>query len=68
MRMQKIGSKWYEMLVQAANNCRGDEHAQQLRRGGKFLTHVWLLMAYFGLTDHSAKFREPPPIARLITK
>ncbi|KAK3220409.1 hypothetical protein Dsin_014379 [Dipteronia sinensis] len=67
-KWQKIGSKWFEMLVQAANNCRGNEHAQQLRRGGEFLTHVWLLMAYFGLTDHSVISREPRPIARLFTK
>ncbi|KAK2652705.1 hypothetical protein Ddye_012561 [Dipteronia dyeriana] len=67
-KWQKIGSKWFKMLVQAANNCRGNEHAQQLRRGGEFLTHVWLLMAYFGLTDHSVISREPRPIGRLFTK
>ncbi|KAK1580913.1 hypothetical protein Q3G72_001306 [Acer saccharum] len=67
-KWQKIGNKWFEMLVQAANNCRGNEHAQQLRRGGEFLSHVWLLLAYFGLTDHSVISREPRPIARLFTK
>ncbi|KAK2652771.1 hypothetical protein Ddye_012679 [Dipteronia dyeriana] len=67
-KWQKIGSKWFEMLVQAANNCRGNDHAQQLRRGGEFLTHVWLLMAYFGLTDHSVISKEPRPIARLFTR
>ncbi|KAK2652766.1 hypothetical protein Ddye_012622 [Dipteronia dyeriana] len=67
-KWQKIGSKWFKMLVQAANNCRGNEHAQQLRRGGEFLTHVWLLMAYFALTDHSVISKEPRPIARLFTR
>jgi|UniRef100_A0A2N9F672 hypothetical protein len=43
---------WLEMLGHAASQCRGSHHAQQLRRGGELLTHVWLLMAHFGLTDH----------------
>ncbi|KAI8015171.1 hypothetical protein LOK49_LG05G01136 [Camellia lanceoleosa] len=42
---------WIEMLGHAASQCRGRYHAQQLRRGGEFLTHVWLLMAHFGLND-----------------
>ena len=43
---------WLEMLGHAASQCRGSHHAQQLRQGGELLTHVWLLMAHFGLTDH----------------
>ena len=43
---------WLEMLGHAASQCRGSHHAQQLRRGGELLTHVWLLMEHFGLTDH----------------
>ena len=43
---------WLEMLCHAAGQCRGRHHAQQLRRGGELLTHVWLIMAHFGLTDH----------------
>ncbi|CAL5387155.1 unnamed protein product [Camellia sinensis] len=43
---------WLEMLCHAASQCKGRLHAQQLRRGGELLTHVWLLMAHFGLTDH----------------
>ncbi|KAL4597571.1 hypothetical protein ACB092_11G000100 [Castanea dentata] len=43
---------WMEMLGHAASLCRGRHHAQQLRRGGELLTHVWLLMAHYGLTDH----------------
>ncbi|CAL5387133.1 unnamed protein product [Camellia sinensis] len=43
---------WLEMLCHAASQCKGRLHAQQLRQGGELLTHVWLLMAHFGLTDH----------------
>ncbi|XP_044500877.1 uncharacterized protein LOC123221953 [Mangifera indica] len=43
---------WMEMMGNAAKKCKGREHGQQLRNGGEFLTHVWLLMAHFGLTDH----------------
>ncbi|KAI9159956.1 hypothetical protein LWI28_004688 [Acer negundo] len=49
----------------ATSRCKANEHAQQLRRGGEFLTHVWLLLAHFGLTGHvriiSAQLR---PVAR----
>ena len=47
-----IKNVWLEMLGHAASQCKGRLHAQQLRRGGELLTHVWLLMAHFGLTDH----------------
>lgn len=47
-----INHVWLEMLGHAASQCKGRQHAQQLRRGGEYLTHVWLLMAHFGLTDH----------------
>ncbi|GMP49559.1 hypothetical protein CsSME_00016498 [Camellia sinensis var. sinensis] len=49
---QIIGGVWVEMLCHAASQCSGRYHAQQLRRGGELLTHVWLLMAHFGLNDH----------------
>ncbi|XP_048234893.1 uncharacterized protein LOC8270919 isoform X4 [Ricinus communis] len=42
---------WVEMLAYAASQCRGVYHAQQLRRGGELLTHVWLLMSHLGLTE-----------------
>ncbi|KAL7264614.1 hypothetical protein ACSBR1_002553 [Camellia fascicularis] len=51
-RWEIIGEVWVEMLCHAASQCSGRFHVQQLRRGGKFLTHVWLLMAHFGLNDH----------------
>ena len=47
-----IKNVWLEMFGHAASLCKGRLHAQQLRRGGELLTHVWLLMAHFGLTDH----------------
>ncbi|KAL3726190.1 hypothetical protein ACJRO7_031133 [Eucalyptus globulus] len=60
-----ISGVWVEMLCHAATSCKGSYHAQQLRRGGELLTHVWLMMAHFGLTDH---FQIPhtPAIAELI--
>ncbi|XP_058185870.1 uncharacterized protein LOC131303096 [Rhododendron vialii] len=43
---------WMEILGYAASQCKGRQHAQRLRRGEEYLTHLWLLMAHFGLTDH----------------
>ncbi|XP_042491115.1 uncharacterized protein LOC122070933 [Macadamia integrifolia] len=42
---------WIEMMSYAANQCRGTNHAQQLRQGGEFITHVWLLMAHLGIAQ-----------------
>ncbi|XP_015901604.3 uncharacterized protein LOC107434632 [Ziziphus jujuba] len=50
-KWEMISNVWVEMLAYAASQCRGNYHAQQLRRGGELLTHVWLLMAHFGLTE-----------------
>ncbi|KAF4399372.1 hypothetical protein G4B88_022455, partial [Cannabis sativa] len=47
-----INNVWVEILCYAANQCQGNHHAQQLRRGGELLTHVWLLMAHLGITKH----------------
>ncbi|KAK2651387.1 hypothetical protein Ddye_011243 [Dipteronia dyeriana] len=50
-----MGYDWLRlvgMLAYAASRCKANEHTQQLRRGGEFRTHVWLLLAHFGLTDH----------------
>ncbi|GKA03010.1 hypothetical protein Tco_0675791 [Tanacetum coccineum] len=51
-RMWKVMSQvWIEILAYAATHCRGFHHLQQLRKGGEFLTHVWLLMAHLGITE-----------------
>ncbi|GKV20252.1 hypothetical protein SLEP1_g30407 [Rubroshorea leprosula] len=46
-----IKDMWLELLAYAAFHSRDSQHGQQLRRGGELLTHVWLLMAHFGLTE-----------------
>ncbi|KAL8128750.1 hypothetical protein V2J09_017905 [Rumex salicifolius] len=46
-----ISKVWVEILGYAAIHCRGTQHAQQLRKGGELLTHVWLLMAHLGITE-----------------
>ncbi|XP_050262344.1 uncharacterized protein LOC126706835 [Quercus robur] len=56
-KWELIKNVWLEMLGHAASQCKGRLHAQQLRRGGELLTHVWLLMAHFGLSDHFQKSR-----------
>ncbi|KAM4133502.1 hypothetical protein ACJW30_01G334000 [Castanea mollissima] len=45
-RWHIISSVWVEMLCYAASNCPMDFHAEQLRRGGGLITHVWLLLAH----------------------
>ncbi|KAD7477281.1 hypothetical protein R6Q59_007109 [Mikania micrantha] len=51
--MWKVVSQvWIEILGYAAGNCKGLHHSQQLATGGQLLTHVWLLMAHLGLTEH----------------
>lgn len=52
-----IGEVWVEMLAYAATHCRGNHHAQQLRKGGELLTHVWLLMAHLGITEQFQIYR-----------
>ncbi|KAJ7963280.1 DUF594 family protein [Quillaja saponaria] len=56
---------WVEMLCYAASHCQWIDHAQQLRRGGELLTHVWLLMAHFGITE---QVQEGHSRARLVIK
>ncbi|XP_044500663.1 uncharacterized protein LOC123221811 [Mangifera indica] len=51
-KWMKLGEIWMDIMGNAAKKCKGREHGQQLRNGGELLTHVWLLMAHFGLTDH----------------
>ncbi|XP_059637433.1 uncharacterized protein LOC132279468 [Cornus florida] len=46
-----VSKMWVENLGYAATHCNGHRHAQQLRKGGELLTHVWLLMAHLGITE-----------------
>lgn len=64
-RWEIIWNLWVDVLLYAASQSRGDCHADQLRRGGELLTHVWLLLAHFGLTDHF-KMTQGHAIAKLI--
>ena len=51
-KWEKISQVWVEMLCDAASQCRWNNHARRLRQGGELLTHVWLLMAHLGITEH----------------
>ena len=46
-----LGELWIEILSHASANCRVDNHAQQLRKGIEFLSHVWLLQANLCLLE-----------------
>ena len=50
-KWEMITRNWVEMLAYAACHCRGNYHAKQLSQGGELLTHVWLLMAHFGINE-----------------
>ncbi|XP_028063325.1 uncharacterized protein LOC114266597 [Camellia sinensis] len=50
-RWEIMSRVWVELLSYAATHCGGLAHAQQLNKGGEFITFVWLLMAHFGLTE-----------------
>ncbi|KAL4625301.1 hypothetical protein ACB092_05G015800 [Castanea dentata] len=50
-KWEMVSNVWVEMLANATCHCRGNYHAQQLKQGGELLTHVWLLMAHFGLIE-----------------
>ncbi|GAA0170540.1 hypothetical protein LIER_40981 [Lithospermum erythrorhizon] len=50
-RWEIIFHEWVELAAYAAGHCRSNHHAQQLRKGGEFLTHIWLLMVHLGITD-----------------
>ncbi|KAK7846274.1 hypothetical protein CFP56_008161 [Quercus suber] len=50
---------WVENLARVATLCQGNNHAQHLRKGGEFLSHVWLLIEHMDLKE---KFRVPLPV------
>ncbi|TYH21408.1 hypothetical protein ES288_A04G041800v1 [Gossypium darwinii] len=51
VKWEMIREIWLGMLTYAASQCGGTQQADQLIRGGELLTHVWLLMAHFGITE-----------------
>ncbi|KAK7859372.1 hypothetical protein CFP56_006898 [Quercus suber] len=51
---------WVENLAYVATLCQGNYHAQLLRKGGEFLTHVWLLIEQFNLKESFQKSRTRP--------
>ncbi|GLT80793.1 hypothetical protein SLA2020_522140 [Shorea laevis] len=51
-KWKMIADVWMEILVYAASKCEWKEHVVQLSHGQEFLTHVALLMAHLGLTEH----------------
>lgn len=51
---------WMENLAYVSTLCQGNNHAQQLRKGGEFLTHVWLLIQQFNLAESFQKSRTRP--------
>lgn len=61
-----IAKVWLEMLGHAANLRRGTDHPHLLNKGGELLTHVWLLMAHLGLTDHFQIERSPSIVAAVV--
>ncbi|XP_056172246.1 uncharacterized protein LOC115672178 isoform X1 [Syzygium oleosum] len=58
-----IGKVWAIILMSAAYQSKGYEHCESLSRGGELLSHVWLLMAHFGIA-----LPEQTPGAKRITK
>ncbi|GKV09834.1 hypothetical protein SLEP1_g21274 [Rubroshorea leprosula] len=58
-KWEMIANVWMEMLVFAASKCRWKHHETHLRHGGELLTHVALLMAHLGLTEHIRIVQKP---------
>jgi len=50
-RWEIIKEVWMEMLAYTAAHCPWKEHAQQLRRGGELVTHVYFLRLHLGLSE-----------------
>ncbi|KAL3753971.1 hypothetical protein ACJRO7_001249 [Eucalyptus globulus] len=59
-RWRVISEVWVEMLMYAANKCKARDHAKHMGGGSELITHVWLLMAHYGLTDSFKKPRGLP--------
>ncbi|KAK3410758.1 hypothetical protein EUGRSUZ_J02797 [Eucalyptus grandis] len=65
-RWEAISEVWVEMLMYGANKCKARDHAQHMRGGGELITHVWLLMSHYGLTDSFKKKHGPPATSEII--
>ncbi|CAK7324218.1 unnamed protein product [Dovyalis caffra] len=50
-KWEVIARFWFEILLHAGQKCRRNQHAQQLRQGGEFLTHFWLFYEEFAYLD-----------------
>lgn len=48
--VERLRDAWTSFLLVASLSCSPMVHAEQLSRGGEFLTFFWLLAAHFGLT------------------
>ncbi|XAR63339.1 hypothetical protein NMG60_11023245 [Bertholletia excelsa] len=48
-RWKIMSNIWVDMLSYAASNCPIRQHARDVRNGGQFLTHVWLLLLHLGV-------------------
>ena len=51
-----ISRVWIEVLCYAASHSIWTGHAEQLRRGGELLTHLWVLLTHFEVSDQSHAF------------
>ena len=58
--MEILSKFWVENLAYVSTLCQGNIHAQLLRKGGEFLTHVWLLIEQFNLKESFQKTRTRP--------
>ncbi|KAG1370991.1 hypothetical protein COCNU_16G000850 [Cocos nucifera] len=50
-RWEIMSKVWVELLSYAAIHCRGNTHAQQVSKGGEFVSFIWLLMVHFGISE-----------------
>ncbi|XP_075666020.1 uncharacterized protein LOC142635836 [Castanea sativa] len=55
-KWELLSKFWVENLAHVATLCQGNDHAQLLRKGGEFLTHVWILKEHF---NHIKSSQEP---------
>ncbi|CAK7324221.1 unnamed protein product [Dovyalis caffra] len=50
-KWELIARCWFEFLLYAGRKCSRNQHAQQLGRGGEFLTHSWLFYEELAFLD-----------------